>query len=237
MNQQESEIELNKEKNNTAGLTDNRRKTILKNIIIVLFSNVFSILSGVLISFVIPKIMDIPEYGYYKTFTLYVSYVGILHFGFTDGIYLKFAGRKYEELDERRFRTYTRFLMLMQLSIMVLFLLISLAFISANVFLILVFVSINLFSINTVAYFEIMGQVTMRFKQTSIRKIIKCILNILNVIILYLLYRFKNVNIYGYIYIICVLLIDYILAIWYMISYRKMIFGKASKFKSEKKVN
>ena len=113
-----------------------QRKKFLKNIIIVLISNIISVISGVLIGFLIPKMMGVSEYGYYKTFTLYSSYIGILHFGFTDGIYLKFAGKKYEELDKEKFRTYTKFLFIMEAIITVLVMAGSFIFFGTNYFLV-----------------------------------------------------------------------------------------------------
>ena len=98
----------------TTNQKTNQGKRFIKNIVIVLISNIISMLSGILIGFIIPKIMGVTEYGYYKTFTLYSTYIGILHFGFLDGIYLKFAGKQYEELYKEKFKTYTQFLFIME---------------------------------------------------------------------------------------------------------------------------
>ena len=68
-----------------------KRNKFIQNFIVVLISNGLTILSGILVGFIIPKIMGVTDYGYYKTFTLYSSYIGLFHFGFIDGIYLYFA--------------------------------------------------------------------------------------------------------------------------------------------------
>ena len=85
-------------------------KGLARNIIKVGISNLFTILSGIIVGFVIPKIMGLEDYGYYKTFTLYVSYVGLFHLGFIDGIYLKYGGVSYDDFDKSRFRMYSRFI-------------------------------------------------------------------------------------------------------------------------------
>ena len=210
------------------------KKRFLKNIIIVIISNLISVLSGILIGFIIPKIMGVSEYGYYKTFTLYSSYIGILHFGFIDGIYLKFAGKKYEELDKCKFRTYTRFLMLMELIVSAIILSLSFFFIKSSYFLIVLFVSLSVLATNITTYFEFISQITMRFKRTTARNIFRCTLNIISVLTLYFLYKFNNFVVYNYTYVITVLVIQYILALWYVISYKDIVLGEGNKIKEEK---
>ena len=52
-------------------------------------SNVVKLLAGALVAFVLPKLIGVSDYGYFKTFTLYATYVGLFHLGICDGIYLK----------------------------------------------------------------------------------------------------------------------------------------------------
>ena len=213
---------------------DNKKQKFLKNVLVVLISNLFSVVSGVLIGFIIPKILGVSEYGYYKTFTLYCSYIGILHFGFVDGIYLKFAGKKYEDLDKRAFRTYTRFLLLLESFISVLGILFSFFFLRSDYFLIILFVSLNILATNVITYFEFLSQITMRFKRMTVRNIIRCSLNIISVSVLFVLYKFRYATIYNYVYVVIVLSINYVLALWYVVSYRQIVFGKSNGFKQEK---
>lgn len=215
-------------------LNENKKQRFLKNVLVVLISNLFSVVSGVLIGFIIPKVLGVSEYGYYKTFTLYCSYIGILHFGFVDGIYLKYAGKKYEDLDKRAFRSYTRFLLLLESSISLFGLLISFFFLRSDYFLIILFVSLNILATNVITYFEFISQVTMRFKRMTVRNVIRCSLNIISVSVLFLLYTFGHATIYNYVYVAIVLSINYILALWYVVSYRQIVFGKSNGFKQEK---
>jgi len=43
--------------------------------------------------FVIPKLVSVEDFGYWRMFALYAGYVGFLHFGFADGALLRWAGR------------------------------------------------------------------------------------------------------------------------------------------------
>lgn len=204
------------------------KKKFAKNIGVVLFSNIISVLAGILVGFIIPKIMGVSEHGYYKTFTLYSSYIGLLHFGFIDGIYLKFAGKKYEDLDKERFKAYTKFLLSLETIVTLLIVVSSVFFLSTEYFLVVLFVGLNVLATNVTTYFEFISQITMRFTRITIRNVIRCGLTITSVIILYILYKFNSVTIYNYMYVAIVVSIHYALAIWYMITYRDITFGKSS---------
>ncbi len=210
-----------------------KRNKFIQNFIVVLISNGLTILSGILVGFIIPKIMGVTDYGYYKTFTLYSSYIGLFHFGFIDGIYLYFAGREYKDLDKAKFKTYTRFLFMIELGVTIFVSLLALCFICTGSMLIFLFVALNVLATNITTYFEFISQITMRFKQLSIRSIIKCSATALSIVALFLLYKYSNYVVNYQIYIAIVLGINYILAIWYMITYRELVFGKANPLKEE----
>jgi O-antigen/teichoic acid export membrane protein len=50
-----------------------------------------------LLVFLIPRLMNVEEYGYWRLFLLYAGYAGFLHLGFADGALLRWAGRGLEE--------------------------------------------------------------------------------------------------------------------------------------------
>ncbi len=45
--------------------------------------------------FVVPKLISVENYGYWRMCGLYAGYVGFLHFGFADGALLRWAGREW----------------------------------------------------------------------------------------------------------------------------------------------
>lgn len=209
-------------------------KKILSNIIVVIFSNLLTTLSGVLIGFIIPKIMGVTDYGYYKTFTLYASYIGLFHFGFMDGIYLYYAGKKYNDLDKKKFRTFTHFLFLVTTAITLAFVLTGTILSGINIGIILIFVGLDVLTSLMTNYYEFIIQVTMQFKKLSFRSVLNTSLKIISVVGLYLLYKFADMAIYYWMYIICYLVIKYILTFWYVFTYRDITFGKGVKFNEVK---
>ena len=80
----------------------------IKSIIEVFISNIFTVIAGIVVGFIIPKVLSVDGYGYYKTFTLYITYVGFFSLGIIDGIVLEFGGHDYELYDKGFFRSVFR---------------------------------------------------------------------------------------------------------------------------------
>ena len=80
-----------------------RIKNFVKNFSYTLVSNLISFLISTIIVLIIPKVIGVKEYGYWQLYVFYTSYVGFLHFGWNDGVYLRIGGKKYEELDKNLF--------------------------------------------------------------------------------------------------------------------------------------
>jgi O-antigen/teichoic acid export membrane protein len=55
------------------------------------------VLFNTLLLFVIPRVVSVEDYGYWRLFLLYVGYAGLLHMGFADGALLRWAGKPLEE--------------------------------------------------------------------------------------------------------------------------------------------
>jgi O-antigen/teichoic acid export membrane protein len=47
--------------------------------------------------FVLPRLMSVEDYGYWRSFALYAAYAGFLHLGFADGALVRWAGRSWED--------------------------------------------------------------------------------------------------------------------------------------------
>jgi len=73
-----------------------------KDIFRVLSTNLIKTFVTLITAFFIPTVLSVEQYGYYKLFSLYVSYVGVSHLGFCDGIFLKYGGKEFECIDKRQ---------------------------------------------------------------------------------------------------------------------------------------
>ncbi len=213
----------------------NSTKKFLGNIVVVIFSNILTLVSSILVGFIIPKIMGVTDYGYYKTFTLYTSYINLFHLGFADGIYLKYAGKKYEEIDKKKFTSFTHHLLLLSSSVSLAFIIVGFTLLGQNIGIILIFLGLNVMSSLMTNYYEIVAQTTMRFKKMSGCSVLRCVFTIFSVAGLFLLYKFASATIHYYYYVIATLSISYLIAAWYAITYREITFARGMKFKDIKK--
>ena len=149
------------------------KKKNFKDILKVAFSNLAKLLSGVLVGLLLPKIIGVTDYGYYKTFTLYGVYVGLFTFGITDGIYLKFGGQDYDALDKAKFRFYTRFYFLMELCFSAIAAVIALFFLPGEYSFIFLSLAIYLLFFNITSFFQTISQITCRFTELSVRNLLQ----------------------------------------------------------------
>jgi O-antigen/teichoic acid export membrane protein len=80
-----------------------KNSNILKNISYSFFANIVSMGISALMIMLLPKFMGVADYGVWQLYLFYVSYLGIFHFGWLDGIYLRYGGCYLEQLDKRKF--------------------------------------------------------------------------------------------------------------------------------------
>lgn len=201
----------------------------IKKIGFVAFSNIIKLISSILVGFVIPNILGLTNYGYYKVFILYLTYIGLFHFGFIDGIYLKYGGKNYEELERPKFRTYSRFLLNLEAIIAIIGIFITVLFAEEDRKIIFVLLFLNLIAVNLTTYYQFISQITSRFKEYSTRLVILSIMNIVIVGVMYLL----HISDYR-IYIGLIVSVNYLLLFWYVYTYKEITFGKQQKVKDSK---
>lgn len=75
----------------------------IKNMSYSISSNLVSLIISTIVILIIPKIIGVEEYGYWQLYLFYTSYIGFLHFGWNDGIYLRYGGKEYKKLDKELF--------------------------------------------------------------------------------------------------------------------------------------
>ncbi len=86
-------------------------KKAFKGFLFTLLAQIIVLLLSIARSMILPKVLSVPDYGYWQIYVLYSSYVGIFSIGYSDGIYLKYGKYQYDELPFPRLRTATRYYM------------------------------------------------------------------------------------------------------------------------------
>lgn len=90
-------------------------KQLFKNFTFSFAANLISVVISMLITLVLPKFLGLTGYSYFQLYLFYVGYIGIFHLGWNDGIYLRYGGKKYEELSREIFFGQFLLQLLMQL--------------------------------------------------------------------------------------------------------------------------
>jgi len=90
---------------------------LLANITYVTTAQLASLALSMVKVLVLPLFLGISDYGYWQVYGLYVSYIWLFSFGFTEGIYLKYASYDYAELPKQELRAGIRFYLLTQFAL------------------------------------------------------------------------------------------------------------------------
>ena len=93
---------------------------VIKNFSYSFLANATNTLISMILVLIVPKLIGVKEYSYWQLYLFYTSYVGFFHFGWADGIYLKFGGKKYEEIDKNYFNTQFWLLTFMEILVAIL---------------------------------------------------------------------------------------------------------------------
>lgn len=93
--------------------------TLVKNIYYTFSANFLALFLSTAVILIIPKVIGIADYGYWQLYLFYSSYVGFLHFGWNDGIYLKLGGKIYKDIDKAYLQSQFWSLFIFQLILMI----------------------------------------------------------------------------------------------------------------------
>lgn len=162
---------------------NNKAITFVKNFSYTLSSNLVSMLISTIVILVLPKLIGVEAYGYWQIYLFYTTYVGFLHFGWNDGIYLRYGGERYQDLNKRLFFSQFWMLIIFQLILGALVFLYSSIVHSDNKIFIFKATAVCMFLVNTRFFLMYVLQCTNRIKEYAsinlLEKILYCLLIVL----------------------------------------------------------
>ena len=77
-----------------------KKSKFLSNVAYAFVAQVIALMASFSISFFLPKVMSVEDFGYWQLFTFYSSYVGFFLLGLNGGIYLIQGGKSRETIDK-----------------------------------------------------------------------------------------------------------------------------------------
>ncbi len=139
---------------------------LFKNISYSFTANITSMLISVLMIIFMPKILEVQDYSIWQLYVFYSSYLGFFHFGWLDGIYLRYGGYDFEKLNKLKFSNQLYSLFLFEVIITVI-LLSYIYFELADLLQkeILIFVSLLLLPVILYTFSSFILQITNRIKE------------------------------------------------------------------------
>ena len=165
---------------------------LVKNFSYSLTSNLISLIISTLVVLVIPRIIGVEDYGFWQLYLFYSSYIGFLHFGWNDGIYLRYGGEEYDDLDKPLFFSQFYSLLFLQVMIAIIVSGIGLNFINdGDRLFILQMISIEIIVVNARSMLLYVLQATNRIKEYSKMTILDRVLYVFLIIFL-LLFGVRN---------------------------------------------
>lgn len=204
---------------------------VIKNIVKVIIGNIATILSGIFVGFLLPKIISVSDYGFYKIFTLYLNYVGVLSIGIIDGIVLKYGDKNYDQLDREKFRGFFAWYTILHLFFTVVLVVSALLMKSVDYQFVFLMLGANLLPSNFTGYFQQLSQITQRFKEFYRVKIIHALLNVLILVVMFFAYKYHWIVISYRVYLFALLGVNLMVSVWYVARYKDVVFGKRVKLK------
>lgn len=74
--------------------------SVYKNIFYSISANILNFFISLVSTLFIPRVLSIEHFGYWQLYMFYVGYIGFFYFGLGDGVYLRYGGKYYNELDK-----------------------------------------------------------------------------------------------------------------------------------------
>lgn len=201
-----------------------KKQGFVKSIFGVAISNVITIIGGIIVGLVLPKVLPVEDYGWYKTFTLYTAYIGFVSLGIIDGIVLKYGGKDYEEINRPLFRSFFSWYSLVHFAFCILAFIGAVFIKDANYKFILVSLGIYTIISNYSGYFQQISQITQRFREYTTRKIISSVLKIFNVGVLFVWAALGFPPTYK-VFLVVFISTELLVTAWYVYTYRDIAFG------------
>lgn len=196
-----------------------------KNLLKVFSSNIFNLLSSVIITFLLPNIFGPTDFGYWSLYLLYVSYAGFVIFGYCDGIYLKMIGTKYDNLDFPKLKFFFKILLIYLLFGVFIFLPITfLLHVEVTKWYIIICSIAGIFLACLNSFFILINQATQKYNNYAIGNIIEKLILVISVIIA-IIFHIKNIM-----FIVFASLFGKLLTLlYYLIKNREIILSKSNK--------
>jgi len=140
-----------------------------KGMALVLLANIINLCFNFLTNLILPKHLSVASYAALESYHLYMAYIGVIHLGFNDGMYLKYGGQDLSLIEVDRLWKSISTLRVYLTAVMVLG--VSITLVLKEYILTAVFLA--MLPTNLLSYYQFLYQACGEFKRYS--RIINCV--------------------------------------------------------------
>lgn len=164
----------------------------LKSIFRVASSNIFNLGSSFILGFVLPMYISTYDYGKYREYMLYITFIYIFNLGFNDGIYIEYGGRDRNDINIGRLKTQTKFVRILQIAVFIIILILSIIMKDTLLF----YIAFASYFMNVIQYHKNFLQATGEFTLYSKLNMYNTILNVVLMLVAVFLFNSKHYSVY-----------------------------------------
>ena len=167
-------------------------RILVHNIFYSISANFLYLLVSLFVSFVVPKLLGVEQYGYWQLYTFYVGYTGFFHFGLADGLHLRYGGMYYNELDKQLMHSQYWLVAIFEVIVFIVISILALFYIKDfNRTLILIATGLNCILILPKTVLQVLLQSTGRVKEYARNSIVERFIYIIALIIFFIMFDSK----------------------------------------------
>ncbi len=201
--------------------------SVKRGIMYVFIANAINLAISLFTAFFLPKFLSVDSYANIKLFNLYITYLGILHLGYADGMYLRNGGKSIYSINGKEAKVEFNTFKLFQVIMCLLMVGVSLAINNQ----VLLLCSLVILPVNVSSYVRNLYNAIGEFKKYSrFTNINTLMIFVINVILLFI------IKTDYYLYYIVAYVVTYF-AYWMFIEYelRKVLGRQKSAFRFERR--
>lgn len=167
-------------------------RSSLKNISYTFIAQGITLAISLIKALWIPKILGVEQFSYWQLFLFYSSYVGFFQFGLNDGIYLRYGGKRFSDLNKAVFRSQFWILVVSQFLLTIMIIVFSEMFVKDdNRIIILIATSACMIITGVSAFFWFTFQSTNRIKEYTLSLVIEKIIFVI-IVLFFLILKITN---------------------------------------------
>lgn len=174
---------------------------VLVQLLKVFSSNLFFVVVGLVTGLVLPKYISKPDYAVFQTYFLYASYIGVVHFGFVDGVYIKYGGKSMGEICRKNLVSEFMFLLFFQVIVAICLVLFA-GFSHSSI---LLLIGLSILPINMLNFYKFFFQSISRFGTYAKINAVQPFINMTLMLLCIFGFKVSNPHIY---------IGNYILSMW-----------------------